>query len=108
MRKFSVPLDNGQILAQESGDLEGFPVFFVHPAPGSRVVFSPQREHAEKHGIRLLTYSRPGYGGSSRRQGGSVLDGASDIISIADHLGIDSFSVFGYAEGGPYALSVAA
>ncbi len=108
MKKFSVKVDERVLEASESGDAGGYPVFFLHPTPGSRVMLRPQEEHAAKHGVRLISYSRPGYSGSSRQPGRKVADGALDVISIADHLGIDIFSVLGYAEGGPHALSAAA
>jgi pimeloyl-ACP methyl ester carboxylesterase len=59
-------------------------------------------------GVRLISYDRPGYGGSSRAPGRSVADAATDVETIADDLGIEEFSVVGRSGGGPHALACAA
>ena len=62
---------------------------------------------AENH-IRLITFDRPGYGGSDRWISRRVIDAAADVAEIADFLGIDMFAVMGASGGGPYALACAA
>ncbi len=37
----------------------------------------------------------------------TLLDFADDVRQLADHLGIDRFSVFGHSAGGPYAIACA-
>ena len=59
-------------------------------------------------GIRLISYDRPGYGGSERHRDRTVADAASDVAAIADALGIERFSVVGRSGGGPHALACAA
>jgi pimeloyl-ACP methyl ester carboxylesterase len=59
-------------------------------------------------GVRLISYDRPGYGGSTRQAGRSVVDAADDVAAIADHLGIDRFAVVGRSGGGPHALACSA
>jgi pimeloyl-ACP methyl ester carboxylesterase len=44
---------------------------------------------------------------STARDGWSVADHARDLAAFADALGIDSFAVWGYSGGGPYALACA-
>jgi pimeloyl-ACP methyl ester carboxylesterase len=56
----------------------------------------------------MITYDRPGFGGSDRHQGRTVADAAGDVAAIADALGIGRFSVSGGSGGGPHALAVAA
>jgi pimeloyl-ACP methyl ester carboxylesterase len=58
--------------------------------------------------VRLITYDRPGYGGSTRHPQRSVADAASDVRAIADTLGIERFAVVGRSGGGPHALACAA
>ncbi len=109
MRNFSVTLDSGVVLdTVEAGDPNGKPVFFIHGTPGSRDLYRPQAENAEKLGIRLISYSRPGYGNSTRHKGRNIKDAASDVEGIADHLGLERFSVWGHSGGGPHALACAA
>ena len=56
----------------------------------------------------MVTYDRPGYGGSDRNKGRPVAACAGDVAAIADALGIGRFSVAGGSGGGPHALAVAA
>src|SRR5208283_3158948 len=63
---------------------------------------------AESRGIRLISYDRPGYGGSTAQPGRNVADCASDVRAIAGALGIDRMAVWGYSGGGPHALACAA
>jgi pimeloyl-ACP methyl ester carboxylesterase len=56
----------------------------------------------------MITYDRPGYGGSVRQRGRTVADAAGDVATIADHLGLGRFCVSGGSGGGPHALAVAA
>jgi pimeloyl-ACP methyl ester carboxylesterase len=56
----------------------------------------------------VITYDRPGYGGSDRFRGRRVVDCVADVSAIADSLGIDRFAVTGGSWGGPHSLAVAA
>src|SRR5579884_771837 len=76
--------------------------------PNSRHLYWRWVEDAARRGVRLISYDRPGYGGSSPQPGHSVADGASDVRAIADQLGIERFGVWGLSGGGPYALACAA
>lgn len=65
-------------------------------------------ESYERIGARVITYDRPGYGGSTRLPGRPVVQAAVDVIAIADALGFSEFAVGGVSGGGPHALAVAA
>ena len=54
-----------------------------------------------------MTFDRPGFGGSDRREGRTVLDTAADVAALADDLGIDRFGVVGISAGGGHALGCA-
>lgn len=43
----------------------------------------------------MITYDRPGYGGSDRFRGRRVVDCVADVSAIADSLGIERFAVSG-------------
>lgn len=108
MNQFTVTVKSGRSLdAIEAGDLKGKPIFFIHGTPGSRRLFQPHVEDAKSLGVRLISYSRPGYGNSTRHEGRDVKDAVSDITEIADHLGIEKFAVWGFSGGGPHALACA-
>jgi pimeloyl-ACP methyl ester carboxylesterase len=91
----------------ETGAAAGFPVLVHHGTPMSRVLYEPWIRDAEERGIRLLSYNRPGYGGSSPNPGRTVGDAAADVRTIADALGIDRLGVWGISGGGPHALACA-
>jgi pimeloyl-ACP methyl ester carboxylesterase/glycosidase len=95
------------IAVAEWGDLEATPVMLLHGMPGSRLL-APDPALTESLGIRLVTFDRPGYGGSDPDPGRSIADGAADIVAIAAHLGLESLGVVGWSSGGPYALAIAA
>ena len=104
----STALPDGRTLAYEdAGDPEGWPVFFFHGAPDSRLARHPDNELAVAAGARLITADRPGYGGSTRRPGRRLLDWAPEVAALADTLGVERLSVMGWSAGGPYALAVA-
>jgi pimeloyl-ACP methyl ester carboxylesterase len=63
---------------------------------------------AEKKGIRLIGYDRPGYGGSTAHPGYTVASGAQDVRAIAEALGHDRIGIWGISGRGPYALGCAA
>jgi pimeloyl-ACP methyl ester carboxylesterase len=92
----------------EGGDATGLPVVVHHGTPGSALQYEPHTRDAEEQGIRLITYDRPGYGGSTPHEGRSVGDAAADVAVIADALGIGRFGTYGGSGGGPHTLACAA
>jgi pimeloyl-ACP methyl ester carboxylesterase len=99
----------GRVLTVNSAGAErGQPVFLLHGTPGSRSGPRPRPSVLYRLGVRLISYDRPGYGGSSRSPGRIVADAATDVAAIAAHLGIQEFSVVGRSGGGPHALACAA
>jgi pimeloyl-ACP methyl ester carboxylesterase len=92
----------------ERGDPTGRPVFVLHTSPGSKLLYGPHVADASRRGIRLISYDRAGYGGSTARPGRTAVDESSDVRELADALGIDRFAVWGHSKGGSYALACAA
>jgi len=92
----------------EAGDPAGRPVFVLHTCPGSKLLYEKHVADAARRGIRLISYDRAGYGGSSERPGRTVVDEAFEVRAIADKLGIDRFAVWGHSKGGSFALACAA
>ncbi|WP_255947996.1 alpha/beta fold hydrolase [Streptomyces odontomachi] len=100
---------DGRLLTVEtSGNPRGKPVFLLHGTPGSRLGPSPRGVMLYHQGVRLISYDRPGYGGSDRLPDRSVADVAQDVTAIADALGVERFGVVGRSGGGPHALACAA
>jgi pimeloyl-ACP methyl ester carboxylesterase len=106
---FSLTLADGRALNVEvSGPDGGTPLFFLHGTPGDGRHYPPLAEAAAARGLRLVGYSRPGYGKSSRQPGRDVAACAADTAAIAGRLGADQFYVAGASGGGPHALACAA
>jgi pimeloyl-ACP methyl ester carboxylesterase len=56
----------------------------------------------------MITYDRPGYGGSTTQPGRTVGDCAADVRTICAALGIDRLLTWGISGGGPHVLACAA
>jgi pimeloyl-ACP methyl ester carboxylesterase len=109
IREHDVPASGGGTLhVLEDGSSGGTPVFFHNGTPGAAGFHPSWVEDAEKRGLRLLSYDRPGYGESSPAEGRTVGDAAADTAAVADALGIDRFCVWGVSGGGPHTLACAA
>jgi pimeloyl-ACP methyl ester carboxylesterase len=104
-----VHLKDGRVLrVRDDAVPNGLPVFVLHGTPGSRWLYPKHVQHALRHGLRLIGHDRPGYGWSTPRRGRRIVDEASDVVAIADSLGIDRFAVWGHSGGGAHALACAA
>lgn len=57
--------DGRRLAYAEWGDPDGFPVFYFHGTPGSRLVGAFADEAAQARGFRLISVDRPGYGRST-------------------------------------------
>jgi pimeloyl-ACP methyl ester carboxylesterase len=107
--EFSVAVDGGRALdVRIAGPEDGVALVAHHGTPSTGRPFAPYVEAAEARGLRIVTYSRPGYAGSTRAPGRTVADCAADTAMIADHLGAERFYVTGQSGGGPHALACAA
>lgn len=100
--------DGRTLAVAEWGDPNGVPVFFNHGDPGGRISWPLDVTLDTRHGIRRLTFDRPGWGESTRLAGRTIADVVPDVVTIADALGIERFAVAGGSGGGPHALASAA
>lgn len=91
-----------------SGPDDGLPLVFHHGTPGSATLIRAIERAAHGHGLRLVTMSRPGYGGSTRLPGRSVADVAADTAAVLGVIGADRCLVAGWSGGGPHALACGA
>ena len=89
----------------------GKPLLFHNGLPSAVVPFPPMDHAATANGMYVVTYSRPGYGGSTpwpQEREPVVADDVADTATILDALGIDDFVTLGWSGGGPRALATAA
>jgi pimeloyl-ACP methyl ester carboxylesterase len=104
----AVEIDGRALDAIVSGPDAGLPLVFHHGTPMSNVQFTPFVDAAAERGLMTITYSRPGYGASTRHAGRSVADAARDTAAILDALGSQRCLSLGWSGGGPHALACAA
>ncbi|MCW2793002.1 MAG: Alpha/beta hydrolase [Nocardioides sp.] len=93
------------------GAADGLPFLFHSGTPSAATSHQPLWAAAARAGLRLVTYSRPGYGGSTPRPVGPPVPIAADAVdsaTVLDALGIDRFVTLGWSGGGPRALACAA
>jgi len=83
-------------------------VLWHHGSPQTGALLEPLLSAAEVRGIRLLSYGRPSYGGSSPHPGRDVASAATEVAQIVGALGIARLAVMGASGGGPHALACAA
>jgi pimeloyl-ACP methyl ester carboxylesterase len=100
--------DGRALMVELGGDPAGLPILAHNGTPNTRHLYRPWLEDATEHGIRLIGYDRPGYGGSTPQPGRTVADCADDVRAIAQALGIRRLAVWGASGGGPHALACAA
>lgn len=93
----------------DAPDSRGFIPLVFHPGtPGSGLDYQPFTDAARRRGLRLVGWSRPGYGSSTRQEGRRVSDVVADTAAVLDHLGAERAYIAGHSGGGPHALACAA
>ena len=106
---FTIELADGRRLEGWDAGEPGAPGLLFHfGTPSAGIPYAPLVEATLARGRRFVTYSRPGYAGSTRREGRSVADCASDVVALLDSRGLGQVHVVGWSGGGPHALACAA
>jgi pimeloyl-ACP methyl ester carboxylesterase len=97
-------IDDRTVRVRTAGDPDGFPLVYFHGTPGSRLDLAFGDEQVAAAGVRVISFDRPGYGGSTAGPFG-LLSVADDVLRIADQLGVAQFAPVGFSGGGPFALA---
>lgn len=96
-------LPDGRVLAYlEWGDPAGYPAFYFHGTPSSRLEAAFADGAARRNGFRLISVDRPGFGRSTFQAGRTFRDWPTDVCALADALGLDEFGVVGHSGAGPH------
>lgn len=106
-----VRLADGRVLRAYDSGTQGAPrlvLVWHHGSPQTGAPLDPVLRAASSRGIRLLSYGRPGYGGSTPHPGRDVASAASDTAAVADAFGVERFATMGASGGAPHALAGAA
>jgi pimeloyl-ACP methyl ester carboxylesterase len=103
----AMAVDGATLQVREAGEADGEPVIHFHGTPGSRLELAWADEVVAAAGVRMITFDRPGYGGST--QGPFSLRSIADLaLELADRLGLGRFRTSGWSGGSPFALATAA
>ncbi|MCY7395421.1 MAG: alpha/beta hydrolase [Nocardioides sp.] len=113
MTYLEVPTPDGRTLeVLTGGDPDGRTWLFHSGSPSAAVPYAPIDRVAADLGLRMVTYSRPGYGASTPRElpadGPRFAHDVADVVAVLDHLGAEEFVTLGWSGGGPRALACAA
>jgi pimeloyl-ACP methyl ester carboxylesterase len=100
--------DGRQLEVVSAGPDNGRCFLFHSGTPSAAGAYPPLVEELAKRDLRFVTFSRPGYAGSSAMAGRAVGDVVTDVQAILDALKIGSFFCAGQSGGGPHALACAA
>lgn len=100
---------DGRTLDVYVGGPEGaLPLLFHNGTPSSGQLYDPFVQAASQRGLRMVSFSRAGYGDSTRNPGRSIAHVIADVAVVLDQLGADRFYTLGWSGGGPHALACAA
>jgi pimeloyl-ACP methyl ester carboxylesterase len=100
--------DGRTVRVYDTGGGDGFALLWHHGTPQTGALPDPLISAAAARDIRLLSYGRPSYGGSSPHPGRDVASAAADVAQVADACGVARFAVMGASGGGAHALACAA
>jgi pimeloyl-ACP methyl ester carboxylesterase len=84
------------------------PLLFHNGTPSSGQLFAPFVDAAADRGLKMVSFSRAGYGDSARNPGRMVRDVVPDVAAVLDRIGADQCYTLGWSGGGPHALASAA
>ena len=107
MHEMDLSVGERTLRVRDAGDPQGKPVVYFHGTPGSRLDMAFADDAAGQAGVRLISFDRPGYGGSTPSPFGLVSI-AHDVTAVADALGLGRFATLGQSGGGPFSLAAAA
>lgn len=106
----TIRTETGRLVAYaQTGRSDGVPLFYLHGLPGSRWDFHRpfNAEALVGSGVRVIGIDRPGLGESDYQPKRRYGDWPSDLVAVADHLGLQRFGLLAYSAGGPYAIACA-
>jgi len=104
-----MPFDGGLIEYRVDGPEDAPQLLLLHGGtPTAAVRYDGLVRAAAEAGMRTASYSRAGYGRSTRWPGRTIADEAAVSAALADRLGHDRFFTVGWSGCGPVALACAA
>jgi pimeloyl-ACP methyl ester carboxylesterase len=107
--RFTTGLSDGRTLdVYADAPNRAVPLVFHNGTPSSGQLYAPFVDEASQRGLQMVSFSRAGYGDSTRKPGRRVRDAVPDVAAVLDQLGAQRFYTVGWSGGGPHALACAA
>jgi len=91
-----------------AGPPDATALLFHCGTPGSGLPRDAFVDLLAERGLRYVSFSRPGYGSSTRRPGRNVVDVVDVTATVLDAAGAERAYLLGWSGGGPHALACAA
>lgn len=106
----TLTLPDGRVLRAHASDAppDAPVVVWHHGTPQSGALLEPVLAAARPRGLRVVSYARPSYGGSSPAPGRDVASAAGDVAAVLDAFDVPRAAHVGASGGGPHALACAA
>mgnify|MGYP006276722211 FL=1 len=104
----TVGVDGHRVAYAAFGDPAGEPVVAFHGTPGSRAFGRLYDESARDHGVRVLAFSRPGYGDSEPWPAYDAGDTPRVVEAVLADAGADTAGLLAFSGGAAHALATAA
>lgn len=83
-----------------SGAPDGFPLIYLHGTPGAYPSSTSLNQACKTNNLKLISFSRSGYGGSTRQKGRKNVDVVDEVKALLQHLGHDKCAAIGWSGGG--------
>jgi pimeloyl-ACP methyl ester carboxylesterase len=100
--------DGRDLEVLRSGQPDAYPLLWFGGTPTEASGIPHVTRAVINKNWQLVSYSRPGYAGSTVQPDRTVADAAEDAVAVLDQLGLDRFVTLGWSGGGPHALACAA
>ena len=105
-QRFTLP-DERTMTWREYGAPDGRPLLYFHNGLGTTCFGRPEAAAMRELGLRVITFDRPGFGGSDACPGYTTASVAADARELLCMLGIEHAAVLAFGAGGPFALQLA-
>ncbi|MFM6971811.1 MAG: alpha/beta fold hydrolase, partial [Rhodoluna sp.] len=106
MQKHLITLSDSRTLeVYSAGTPSAQALVFHHGTPGSALSWQRWFAAVDQLGAFAISYSRPGYGESTRKKSRTVISNTQDISEMLKHFGIQKYVAIGWSGGGPHALA---
>lgn len=100
--------DGRTLVVHDSGAGPAHTLLWHHGSPQTGALLGPVVAAAASRGMRVVSYGRPSYGGSTPNRGRDVASAAYDVEELTDALELPTFATMGASGGAPHALACAA